>query len=244
MDFIKRSFGTQSKAVSYDRELREYMIGVFGNMSLSLIITGIISFLITYHPSIMSLFYAQTATGYGLSGLGWLATFAPLVFVMVFYYKISTMSANTARLMLWVYSALLGVSLSPIFNVYTHESLARSFFIASSVFAAMCIYGYTTKRDLTSFGSFLVMGLIGVLFTSLVNMFLQSPAMAFVTSLITVIVFTGLTAYDVQRIVSIYYRMPASEARDKAAVLGALSLYMDFINLFLSMLRLFGDRKH
>ena len=241
---MKNSFAEHSKAVTQDSGLREYMIGVFGNMCLALIITGVVSFLLAYRPDIMALFYAQTAKGYGLSALGWIITFAPVVFILVFNYKIHSMSANTARMMLWFYSALLGLSLSPLFMMYTGESVARIFFITSSIFASMCIYGYTTKRDLTSFGSFLFMGLIGVLLASLVNMFLQSPAIEFVVSLITVLVFTGLTAYDVQRITGIYYGMPASEMRDKAAVIGALSLYMNFINLFISMLRLFGHRKN
>lgn len=245
MDFMKQSFSAQSKAVSYDKGLREYMVGVFGNMCLALIITGLVSFLLGYRPELMALFYTQTAKGgIGLSGLGWIATFAPIVFILLFNYKIQSMSTNTARVMLWLYSALLGISLSPLFLMYTGESVAKIFFITSSLFAAMCIYGYTTKRDLTSFGAFFFMGLIGVLLASLVNMFLQSPAIEFVVSIITVLVFTGLTAYDVQRITNIYYGVPASEMRDKAAVLGALSLYMNFINLFIAMLKLFGNRKH
>jgi len=137
----------------------------------------------------------------------------------------------------------MGVSIAPIFLMYTGESIAKVFFISASMFAAMSIYGYTTKRDLTGLGSFLMMGLIGLIIASLVNMYMQSPAMDFVVSAVGVLIFTGLTAYDVQRIVRIYDIAPAGETRDKSAVLGALSLYMDFINLFLYMLRFFGDRR-
>ena len=242
IDYTKRHI-EHAKPIAYDKGLREYMIKVFNYMGGALAATGLVSFLVLSTPMINMLF-AQTAKGgYGLSGLGWIFTFAPLAFVMFFAFKIQTMRAETAKLMLWVYSALMGVSLSPVFLLYTGASIARVFFISASVFASMSIYGYTTKRDLTSMGSFLIMGLWGVIVASIVNVFMNSPAIHFITSVVTVLIFTGLTAYDVQKIVRIYETTPRGEIREKAAVMGALSLYLDFINLFLSLLRLFGDRR-
>lgn len=233
-----------SKVAAYDQGLREYMIKVFNYMCIALAITGVVSYVVISTP-LINLFFSHTPDGsYGLSGLGWLFMVAPLVFVFFFSYKIHSMDLSTAKMMLWVYSALMAVSLSPIFLMYTNESIARVFFITASVFAAMSIYGYTTKRDLSSWGSFLIMGLIGVVIASVVNIFMQSPAIQFVISIVSVLVFTGLTAYDVQKIVNIYESLPNSQVRDKAAVMGALSLYLDFINLFLSLLRIFGDRRN
>lgn len=238
MDFTGRTVH-QSRGASYDQGLRSYMIGVFNNMFVALLITGIMAF-ITISTPLIGLFFSPTG---GMSGFGWLVTLAPLAFVFFFSYKLMTVDVNTARLMLWVYSALMGLSLSPIFLAYTAESVTRVFFITASMFAGMSIWGYTTKRDLTGMGSFLIMGIIGIIIASLVNIFMQSSAMHFVISFLSVIIFTGLTAYDVQKIARIYQVAPAGELRDKAAIQGALSLYLDFINLFLSMLRLFGDRK-
>ncbi len=242
VDYIKRNVAN-AKTLTYDKDLREYMIKVFNYMGLALAITGLVSFSIMA-TSVKYLFFTQTASGYGLSLLGWVFTFAPLVFVFFFSYKISSIKADTAKLLLWCYSGLMGISLSPIFLLYTGASLARVFFITASLFAAMSIYGYTTKKDLTSWGSFLIMGLIGVIIASLVNIFMQSAAIYFITSVISVIIFTGLTAYDVQKIVHIYEVTPKGETQEKAAVVGALSLYLDFINLFISLLRLFGDRRN
>jgi FtsH-binding integral membrane protein len=245
MSSIKHSFAAQSKSVSFDQGLREYMVGVFGNMCLALVITGLVSFFVYSNPNISALFYSQTATGYSFSGLGWVVALAPVAFVFFFSYKISSMSTDTARVMLWVYSALMGLSLSTVFIAFTGESIAKIFFITASMFASMCIYGYTTKRDLTGMGSFMLMGLIGVLLASLVNFFLPtpSPALGFVVSILSVIIFTGLTAYNVQRITNIYWSLPSGSDRDKAAVMGALNLYLDFINIFLALLRLFGNRR-
>jgi FtsH-binding integral membrane protein len=170
--------------------------------------------------------------------------FAPFVFVMVFSFKINSMQASTARAMLLVYSGLMGVSLAPVLMIYTGESIAKAFFTTSALFGAMSLYGYTTKRDLTSFGSFMFMGLIGILIASLVNMFLHSGPLDFAISILGVVIFTGLTAWDVQKITRLYDMLPSGEMRNKAAVMGALSLYMDFVNLFLYLLRFMGDKKH
>jgi FtsH-binding integral membrane protein len=238
MEFTRRT-AQNVRSVSYDEGLRSYMIGVFNNMFVALLITGLTAFF-TISTPILELFFSPTGS---LSGFGWLVTFAPLAFVFFFSYKLMTVQTSTARLMLWGFSALMGLSLAPIFLAYTAESITRVFFITSSMFAGMSIWGYTTKRDLTGMGSFLVMGLIGIIIASLVNIFMQSSAINFVVSFISVIIFTGLTAYDVQKIARIYQVSAAGDLRDKLAIQGALSLYLDFINLFLSMLRLFGDRK-
>lgn len=235
-DFTKGFSTTHAK--TYDQGLREYMIGVYNNMLIALLITGATAFL-TLNTGLMHLFF----TPEGMSGLGYLVLFAPLIFVMFFSFKLHSMAPEKARIMLWVYSGLMGLSLTPIFIAYTGASIARVFFITASVFGAMSIYGYTTKRDLTQMGSFLIMGLIGIVIASLVNIFMQSSAIYFVVSVISVIIFTGLTAYDVQKIANFYHHAPNAEARNRYAVMGALSLYLDFINLFISLLRLFGDRR-
>ena len=241
VDFSK-SRVIEGQSTTYDVGLREYMVKVFSYMALALCITGVASFA-AISTSFVTLFFSHSANGTSLSGIGWLFSLAPLAFVFFFSAKVYSVSPANARLMLWVFSGLMGLSLAPMFLLYTGESIARIFFITASVFAAMSLYGYTTKRDLTNFGAFLMMGLIGVVIASVVNMFMQSPAIYFVTSVIGVLIFTGLTAYDIQKIVRTYGTLPAGSIRDNAAVIGALSLYLDFINLFLMLLRLFGNRK-
>jgi len=238
-DFIRTgqsSFASSVSKSSYDVGLRKYMLGVYNNMGIALAISGLISILVSSSPELMSAIFG--------SPLKWLVMFAPLVFVFIFGAKINSMSVDTARACLWGFAALMGLSLAPIFLVYTGASIARAFFITASLFGAMSLYGYTTKKDLTGMGSFLFMGLIGVVIASLVNIFLKSSGLDFVVSILSVIIFTGLTAYDSQRIKSMYYQLAGSEeAISKAAIMGALSLYMDFINLFITMLRFFGDRR-
>jgi FtsH-binding integral membrane protein len=245
MDFTKQT-AFNAKTVSYDQGLRQFMIKVFNYMTIALAVTGFVSYLTISVPALLQLFFVVDPSGAvtGMSGLGYIIMFAPLVFVFAFSMGLGRMSIEAAQTMFWAFSVLMGLSLAPIFLAYTGESVARVFFITASVFAAMSIYGYTTKRNLTNFGSFLFMGLIGIIIASLVNLFLHSPAIYFVTSVISVLIFTGLTAYDVQRMVMIYESYPNGDVKDKAAIMGALSLYMDFINMFLSLLRLFGDRRN
>ena len=233
------------KAASFDQGLREFMIKVFNHMAIALVVTGLVSYATISIPSLLQLFFTVDPNGAiaGVSGLGYIAMFAPLAFVFIFSMGLGKMSVSSAQMMFWVFSVLMGFSLAPVFLAYTGESIARVFFITASVFASMSIYGYTTKRDLTNFAAFLYMGLVGIIIASLVNLFLQSPAIYFVTSIVTVLVFTGLTAYDVNRLKLIYQSYPAGDTKDKAAIMGALSLYMDFINMFLAMLRLFGNRR-
>jgi uncharacterized protein len=226
----------QAQSHTYDIGLRDYMQKVFNNMGIALAITGLVSFFTSNSPALLNIIFG--------SPLKWVVMLAPLGFIFFLSAKISSISASKARTYLWVFSGLMGLSLAPIFLAYTGASIARAFFITSSLFGAMSLYGYTTKKDLTSMGSFMFMGLIGLIIASIVNMFLQSSALQFALSILTVIIFTGLTAYDVQKIKSLYYQFAGhAEAISKAATMGALTLYMDFINIFLAILRLFGDRR-
>jgi FtsH-binding integral membrane protein len=168
---------------------------------------------------------------------------APLGFVLVLSFGIHRMSAGTAMVLFWLYAAVMGLSMGSIFLVFTGESIARVFFIAAATFGAMTLYGYTTKSDLSRFGAFLLMGLIGVVIASLVNIFLGSSTLQFVISIIGVIVFVGLTGYDTQRIKEMYLESDTDEVEGKKAILGALALYLDFINLFMLLLQLFGQRR-
>lgn len=230
------SYIAQSQAQSYEAGLRSYMQKVYNNMGIALVITALVSFLIANSP-------AAVAAIFG-SPLKWVVMFAPLAFVFFMSAKINSLTSSQATMCLWVFSGLMGLSIAPIFLAYTGASIARAFFVSASLFGAMSLYGYTTKKDLTSMGSFMFMGLIGVFIASLVNLFLKSSGLDFVLSILTVIIFTGLTAYDVQRIKSVYYGFSGqAEALSKAAIMGALTLYMDFINMFLAILRLFGDRR-
>jgi FtsH-binding integral membrane protein len=212
------------------------MLQVYNKMGIALVISGVISFLVSNSPAIMNAIFSTP--------LKYVSLFAPLGFVMYFGAKINKVSAATAQTYLWIFASIMGVSLAPIFVIYTGSSIAKVFFISASLFGSMSLYGYTTKRDLTGMGSFLMMGLIGIILASLVNMFLKSSALEFAISIIGVLIFTGLTAYDSQKIKNMYQQVAGNaESLSKAATIGALSLYMDFINLFIMLLRLFGNRR-
>jgi len=220
--------------VDIDVGLRAHMLSVYNYMMLGLVITGLVAYF-----AASTGFYASIAR----TPLIWVVMLAPLAFVLVLSYGIQRLNLGTAQLLFWAFSAVMGLSLSAIFLVYTGTSVARVFFITSGTFAGMSLYGYTTKRDLTSMGSFMFMGLIGILIASLVNMFVQSSALDFAISVIGVLVFVGLTAWDTQRIKESYSETDGDVIAGKKAIFGALSLYLDFINLFMMLLRLFGDRR-
>jgi FtsH-binding integral membrane protein len=217
-----------------DAGLRAYMQRVYGYMAGGLALTGIVA-------------YAAAASGFYEAIAGtpiiWIVMLAPLGFVLALSFGIQRMSAETAMVLFWTYAAVMGLSLGGIFLVYTGTSIARVFFITAATYAAMSLYGYTTKSDLSRFGSFLMMGLIGIVIASLVNIFIGSNALQFAISIIGVIVFVGLTAYDTQRIKEMYLQSDTAETASKKAVMGALSLYLDFINLFMMLLQLFGQRR-
>lgn len=229
----------QSAATQLDVDvgLRDYMLRIYNYMASGLALTGIVAYVAAmggrdsfiahiYHTPVM-----------------WLVILAPLGLVMLLSYGIGRLSAAAAQGLFWVYAGLMGLSLSTVFLVYTGESIARVFFITAGTFAAMSLYGYTTRRDLSQFGSFLFMGLIGIVIASLVNIFLASPGLSFVISVIGVLVFTGLTAYDTQTIKEMYFEGDGYEIAGKKAVMGALRLYLDFVNLFMMLVQLMGVRR-
>jgi len=233
----KSSFASSaSRTATFDSALRDYMVKVYQHMSIALVISGLVAFLVSSSPQLMQAIFGTP--------LAYVVMFAPLVFVIFFGFKLNSMSSEKARGYLYFYAGLMGLSLATIFVVYTGASITRVFLITASTFGAMSLYGYSTKKDLTSFGSFLIMGLIGIMIASLVNIFLKSSGLDFAISLIGVFIFIGLTAYDTQRIKQTYYHFAGNdEMVNKMAVIGALSLYMDFINLFIMLLRFFGERK-
>lgn len=234
MDFL-RNATTATRAQRVDQGLRSYMISVYNYMALALAITGLLAMLVGTTPAL-----SQVVFG---TGLMWFFVLAPLGMVFFLSYKIQSMSIGAAQTAFYIFSALMGISLGSVFLAYTSESIARTFFITAGTFGAMSVYGYTTKKDLSGWGSFLFMGVIGIIIAGLVNIFLQSSALQFIVSFIGVLVFTGLVAYDTQRIKEYYYMAPDSDSASRYAIMGALALYMDFINLFIHLLRFFGERK-
>jgi uncharacterized protein len=226
--------GTVERA-EIDQGLRSYMLRVYNYMASGLALTGIVAFAVSSSPQAMHAIFGTP--------LFWLVVLAPLGLVFFLSARINAMQASTAQALFWVYSALMGVSLASIFVVYTGESIARVFFISAGSFAGLSLYGYTTKRDLSGFASFLMIGLIGVIIAGLVNLFLQSSGLQFAISVIGVLVFAGLTAYDTQAIKEMYFAGDDGSIATKKSVMGALRLYLDFLNLFLMLLQLFGNRR-
>src|ERR1700758_4164995 len=247
-----RAAGRADAAV-VDAGLRAYMLRIYNYMSIGLAITGLAALgiymaAVTSDPSgaaakIGNAFLTPFGYAMFVSPLKWLFILAPLAMVFVISAGINRLAPSTAQMLFWVFSALMGVSLSSIFLVYTHTSIVRVFFITAATFGALSLYGYTTQRDLTGMGSFMFMGLIGIIIASLVNIFLKSTGLDWAISIIGVIVFAGLTGWDTQRIKEMYSAQDDGTVTGRKAVMGALSLYLDFINLFLMMLRLMGDRR-
>ena len=253
MEFNKQNIlnkvkDSQKATVIMDEGLRDYMLKVYNYMATGVLLTGIIA-LLSFKMSVLTdstgAISGFTSFGNALffSGLKWIVMLAPLGIVFYMSFGINKMSSAKAQTVFWVFASLMGLSLSWILLVYTGVSVARVFFITSATFGAMSLYGYTTKRDLTKLGSFLMMGLIGIIIASLVNIFMKSSMMYFVISIIGVLVFVGLTAYDTQKIKNMYMASDSGELIGKKAVMGALTLYLDFINLFIMLLRLFGQRR-
>ena len=238
--------GYRTDQVAIDAGLRAYMIRVYNYMTAGVALTGLVAYL-TFSAAVTQTAGSLALTPFGhaifQSPLMWVFVLAPLGLVMLLSFGINRLSAGTALMLFFVYAGLLGLSLASIFLVYTGTSITRVFFISAATFGAMSLYGYTTKRDLTAVGSFMFMGLIGVIIASLVNMIWPSGALSLAISVIGVIVFVGLTAYDTQSIKEMYDVHDDGTVAGRKAVMGALRLYLDFINLFLMMLRLFGDRR-
>ncbi|MCS6890949.1 MAG: Bax inhibitor-1/YccA family protein [Rhodovarius sp.] len=240
---------TAVDAAAIDQGLRAYMLRVYNWMASGLLLTAIVAYMIASMPAVSALFYETVRTPRGLATaptiLGWIAMFAPLAFILVLSFGINRMSRTAAQALFWAFCAVMGASLSNIFVIYTKTSIASTFFACSAMFAGMSLYGYTTGRDLTKMGSFMIMGLIGVLIASLINIFLQSSMLAFVVSIIGIIVFLGLTAWDTQRIKNDYIEYAYAEGTEEAgkrSVMDALALYLNFINLFQLLLQFMGSR--
>lgn len=216
------------------KSFRSYLIRVFSYMGGALLLTGAVAYLTSLNPTMIHMIY-QTP-------LRWVVTFAPLVFVLVLSFGVNRLHSETAQVLFWLFAAVMGLSLSYIFLVYTGVSITRTFFVCAAMFLAMSVYGYITKSDLSRFGTYLIMALIGILIASLVNIWLKSTGLEFTISVLGVLIFTGLTAWDVQRIKLSYDIDDSRELLNKKAVMGALALYLDFLNLFLMLLRLMGNR--
>ena len=250
MDFNRQNIfqATSAKTAVWDAGLRAYMLKVYNYMATGVLLTGIISlisFKLSAEVSASGQIIALSDYGNAIfnSGLKWVIMLAPLAVIFYMSFGINKMSTGKAQTVFWIFTILMGLSLSWVLIVFTGVSVARVFFITSATFGAMSIYGYTTKRDLTKLGSFLMMGLIGIIIASLVNIFLKSTMMHFVISILGVLIFVGLTAYDTQKIKNMYSASDTVEISGKKAIMGALTLYLDFINLFIMLLRLFGQRR-
>jgi uncharacterized protein len=256
-DFENRTITGRSatEAGLYDAGLRAYMLRVYNYMLIGLVLTGLTAF--SFYSAAVTLDPSQAAakmqngvmlTGFGVtlfaSPLQWVLMLAPLGMVLWLNFRLQKMSFGGAQAAFWIFAGLMGASLSSIFMIYAGMSIARIFFITAAAFGGLSLYGYTTGKNLSGFGSFLIMGVWGLVIASLINMFFHSPMITWIVSVAGVGIFAGLTAYDTQRIKEMYYAVGGNEAvAGKSAIMGALALYLDFINLFLSLLQLLGDRR-
>jgi FtsH-binding integral membrane protein len=243
---IPSGYGSRAYSAEIDQGLRSYMLSVYNYMAIGLAVTGGVAALAanasvaSWDPIMLTSFGAALYT----SPLQWLVMLAPIGLVLVFSFGIQKLSMPVAQGLFWAFAALMGLSLSSIFLVYTQQSITQVFFISAGAFAALSLYGYTTKRNLSAMGSFLMMGLFGLIIASLVNrIWLGNVGMEFAISVIGVGIFAGLTAYDTQTIKEMYYEGDDRTTAGRKAIMGALNLYMDFINLFIMLLRLIGDRR-
>jgi len=236
-------------AGTMDTSLRAHMLRVYNYMVGALALTGAVAWLVANTPPLLNAFYHQALSANGAMTLsptilGWAVMLAPLAMVFFLSFRIMQMSQAAAQATFWAYAAMVGASLASILIVYTGASVAMTFFVTAGTFGVMSLWGYTTKRDLTGMGHFLFMGLVGVILASLANFFFKSSAVNFVVSVLGVLIFTGLTAWDTQKIKNTYYQVGGDTAvLGKAAIMGALSLYLDFLNIFLFLLRFMGSRR-
>ncbi|WP_333834681.1 Bax inhibitor-1/YccA family protein [Rubrimonas sp.] len=226
---------TARTGAAFDDGLRQHMLRIYTYMAGGVALTGLVAFIVAATPALYVPIFSTP--------LKWVAMLAPLAFVLVFSFRIERMSAAGAQAAFWAFCAVMGLSLASVFLVFTGLSIARTFFIAAGMFLGMSLYGYTTRRDLTQVGSFLIMGLIGVIIASVVNLFLGSTALQFAISVIGIVVFLGLTAWDTQAIKAQYAEHLGAETDQKMAVMGALSLYLNFVNIFQLLLQFTGQRE-
>ncbi len=245
-----RNFETRTQSgVMIDEGLRAYMLKVYNLMAIGIAITGVAAY------ALFSMAVVTDSTGQitGLTNLGmtlytsplrWVVILAPLALVFFLSFRVHKMSVSAAQTTFWVYAALMGASLSSILLVYTGESVVQTFFVTAASFGALSLYGYTTKRDLSAMGSFMVMGLFGLIIASVVNIFMQSSGLGWAISVLGVLIFAGLTAWDTQKIKEMYYEGDGAEVAGRKAIMGALTLYLDFVNLFLFLLRFLGNSRN
>lgn len=236
---------TGARTLQIDEGLRAHMNKVYGLMSVAMIVTGLVAWAVGSNDALLSIFRDPVTMRPNI--LGWIVTFAPLGVVFLFGATLNRMAASTAQLVFYAFAALMGLSLSYIFAVYTGQSITQAFLVSAIAFAGLSLYGYTTKRDLSAMGTFLMMGLIGLIVAMLVNLFLHSGGLAFAISVIGVLIFAGLTAFDTQRIKNTYLahaQAGDSEWLAKSAIMGALNLYLDFLNLFMFLLQFFGSQRN
>jgi len=231
-----RTASVGAGAAAYDAGLRSYMLSVYNYMASGVLLTGIVALLFANST-------AAPAILFGPGILKYLIMFSPLAFVMVLSFGINRLSTGAAQALFWAFATVMGLSMASIFFVYTGTSIAQTFFATAAAFAGLSLYGYTTKRDLSAFGTFLVMGVVGLLVAMLINLFLQSSALSLVISFVGVLLFAGLTAYDTQRIKSLYFHVAGTDMMGKTVIMGALSLYLDFVNMFTFLLQFMGDRR-
>lgn len=226
-----------------DADLRDYMLKVYNFMAGGLAVTALAAYICLNTP-LLRLFFSVSPSGQiSMSVISWLLLFAPFAMIFAFGWVLNRGSLQQVQGVFWGFSALMGISLTPVLVAYTGASVARIFLITAAMFGSMSIYGYTTKKDLSSIGSFVTMGVWGLIIASLVNIFFKSPGLSYAISVLTVLAFTVLTAYDTQKIRQMYMAGDMSDTLTRKAIAGALALYMDFINMFLALLHLFGERR-
>ncbi|HUT49613.1 MAG TPA: Bax inhibitor-1/YccA family protein [Alphaproteobacteria bacterium] len=229
-------------AVDVDEGLRKHMLRVYNYMTLGLGLTGAVAFAVATVPALRDLFWVVNNGRLSATLLGFVVMFAPLAFILVINFGLNRMKTSTVQALFWAFAAAMGASLSNVLLIYTGVSVARTFFITAAAFGALSLYGYTTKRDLSALGKFLFIGLIGLIIAMIVNLFLQAPALQFAISAIGVLIFAGLTAFDTQKIKEMYLEVDGSEVAGKKAIMGALTLYLDFILMFQFLLFFMGGR--
>jgi len=225
--------------VAFDAGLRSHMLSVYNYMASGVLLTAIVAYMFASSGAVFSLLNLDTG---GWTGLGYVVLLAPLAIVFTFAFGFNRLSVVATQAMFWAYATLLGMSLSALFLVYTEGSIALTFASTAAAFAGLSLWGYTTKKDLSGFGTFLIMGLFGLIVASIISLFVNNPGLNLAISAIGVLIFAGLTGYHTQRIKSLYFQVAGTDQQRKVAVFGALQLYLDFINMFLFLLRFMGNR--
>ena len=237
---VRPNVGTEA---GFDEGLRAYMLSIYNYMASGVLLTGIVALGVAKTPALLALFFAQNANGgFGPTFLGWIAMLSPLALILVMNFGVNKLSEGALKACFYGFATLMGISMSTIFIVYTGASIAETFFVTAAAFGGLSLYGYTTKRDLSAMGKFLVMGLIGLLVAMLANFFFKSGPLQLGINIVGVLIFAGLIAYDTQRLKNLYAQVQGTEFLGKSAVLGALTLYLNFINLFQFLLSFMGNR--